>query len=212
MSSCGPRESLSHDWEHSILQCVQSCEIEQESEYSLPDVLLCGLERFSNDLIDLLVKIELYTVVIDILTKFVVDLSCVVLREVHYLVPVGVETIMGQGRLHLLGVKEVKVCSIEFAFEFLDLNLLLQLSLFYCSLIISHYQLVEIRLFLLFCHFIFSISITTFFVCSGFDPLLRFLSFLHLLNPMISYSVELYFANDSLKPKKIISQSKMQWL
>ena len=146
------REGLSHNGEHSVLQCVQGREIEQECENSLPDVLLRGLERFTNDLIDLLVKVELHPVVIDILTKLIMDLSCVVLSEIHDLIPVGVKTVVGQGWLHLLGVEEVEVCPVEFAFKLFDLSLLLELSLFYSSLIISHYQLVEIRLFFLSCH------------------------------------------------------------
>ena len=159
-------EGLSHDWKHSVLQCVQGCKVEQEGENALPDVLLCGLERFTNDLIDLLIKIKLHPVVINVLTKLIVDLPCVVLSEVHYLIPVGVKAVVGQGRLHLLRVEEVKVCPIEFAFELFYFSLLLQLSLFHCSLIISHYQLVEIRLFFFPLYLIFSISITSLFVCS----------------------------------------------
>ena len=92
------------------------------------------------------------------------DLPSVVLSEVHYLIPVGVKAVVGQGRLHLLGVEEVKVCPVEFAFELFNFKLLLQLTLFHCSLIIIHYQLIEIRLFLLPLCLIFSISITSLFV------------------------------------------------
>ena len=193
-------EGLSHDWEHTILQCVQGCKVEQEGEYALPDVLLCGLERFTNDLIDLLIKIKLHPVVINVLTKLIVDLPCVVLSEVHYLIPVGVKAVVGQGRLHLLRVEEVKVCPIEFAFELFNFKLLLQLSLFHCSLIIIHYQLIEIRLFLLPLYLIFSISITSLFVCNQVG--LGLLSLLLLLNSVISDSVELYFSDYTLKQKK----------
>ena len=128
------------------------------------------------------------------------DLPCVVLSEVHYLIPVGVKAVVGQGRLHLLGVEEVKVRPVEFAFELFNFKLLLQLSLFHCSLIIIHYKFVEIRLFLLPLYLIFSISITSLFVCNQVG--LGLLSLLLLLNSVISDSVELYFADYTLKQKK----------
>ena len=129
------------------------------------------------------------------------DLSRVVLCEVHYLIPVGVKAVMGQGRLHLLRVEEVKVCAKEFALECFDFSLLLQLLLTNSRLIISHYQLVDIRLFLLFFNLIFSISSITVLISSlfiGLDLHLGLFPLLLLFNSVICDPVELYFADNTL--------------
>ena len=132
------------------------------------------------------------------------DLARVVLREVHHRIPVAVKAVVGQGRLHLLRVEEVEVCSIELSFERFNFSLLLlQLLLISCRLlIISHYQLVEIRLFLLLFHLVFSGStILVSRLVFSFNFHLGLFPLLLLLNPMVCDPVELYFANDSLETK-----------
>ena len=113
---------------------------------------------------------------------------------------------MGQGRLHLLRVEKVEVSPVEFAFESFDFSLLLQLLLTNCSLIITHYQLVEIRLFFLFFHFISSIGSITVLI-NSLDLHLGLLSLPLLLNSVICDPVKLYFADDSLIQKEQINQT-----
>lgn len=94
-------ERMGHDWQQAILKCVERCEVEEEAENTLPDVLLRRFERLSHDLINLDVKLQPTPGIVNELTDLFVYLSTLALFKFHQRVPIGGETILGQGSLHL---------------------------------------------------------------------------------------------------------------
>lgn len=94
-------ERMGHDWQQAILKCVERCEVEEEAENTLPDVLLRRFERLSHDLINLDIKLQPTPGIVNELTDLFVYLSTLALFKFHQRVPIGGETILGQGSLHL---------------------------------------------------------------------------------------------------------------
>lgn len=114
-STLGARESLRHNRQQPILESEERREVKEKTENSLPDVLLCRLERLSHNFIHLLIEVQLDAVLVEVLPDFFLDLALIVLRKVHQRVPVAAEAVLGQGPLHLLRVEEVEVGSKEFS-------------------------------------------------------------------------------------------------
>jgi len=61
-----------------------------------------------------MVKVKTYTILVDKLADFFMNLTLVMLREIHKRFPIGAEAVMGESTLHLFWVKEVEVSSVKF--------------------------------------------------------------------------------------------------
>jgi hypothetical protein len=94
-------QGLCYDWKNAIFKRINRREIEQKAEGAPPDILPCCFKRLPYNLVHLLVKIKTYTILVDKLADFFMNLTLVMLREIHKRFPIGAEAVMSESTLHL---------------------------------------------------------------------------------------------------------------